>query len=83
MKELLYNKASSIGVSVKALEIMPDHVHMLVQQFKEVSFRLLREEFHVAKSRLPSLWTRSYYAESVGHISLSVVRRYIEDQKKV
>ncbi len=29
------------------------------------------------------LWTRSYYAESVGHISESTITKYIEDQKKV
>jgi putative transposase len=27
------------------------------------------------------LWTRSYYCESIGHISAEAVQRYIEDQK--
>jgi len=42
---------------------------------------VLREEFPFLKSRLPSLWTRSYYCESVGHISEEAIRKYIEDQK--
>jgi putative transposase len=33
------------------------------------------------KSRLPCLWTRSYFAESVGHISEATIKKYIEEQK--
>lgn len=72
---------------------MPDHVHLfvksdprnsphfIVQQFKGHTSRVLREEFPSLKSRLPSLWTRSYYCESVGHISEETIKKYIEDQK--
>ncbi|MEM3368553.1 MAG: transposase [Thermoproteota archaeon] len=38
-------------------------------------------EFPSLKSRLPSMWTRSYYCESVGHISEDAIRKYIEEQK--
>ena len=88
LKELLLQKAREIEV-----EIMPDHVHLfvktvptnspyfIVQQLKGYTSRVLREEFPFLKSRLPSLWTRSYYCESVGHISEETIRRYIEDQK--
>ena len=55
--------------------------HFIVQQLKGISSRLLRQEFPHLKSRLPTLWTRSYYCESVGHISEATVRKYIEDQK--
>jgi putative transposase len=72
---------------------MPDHVHMfvkadptfaphyLVQQFKGLTSRRLRQEFPSLKSRLPSLWTRSYYCETIGHISEDTIRQYIADQK--
>jgi len=75
------------------MEVMPDHVHLfvkapptlaphyIVQQLKGKSSRRLREELPHLKSRLPTLWTRSYYCESVGHISESTIRKYIEDQK--
>lgn len=75
------------------MEIMPDHVHLfvkttpttsphfIVQQLKGYTSRVLRQEFPSLKSRLPSLWTRSYYCESVGHISEETIRKYIEEQK--
>ena len=46
------------------------------------SFKL-REEFPELKSRLPCMWTRSYYAGSVGHVSEATVKKYIENQKNV
>lgn len=72
---------------------MPDHVHLFVEsdptlavshivsQFKGFSSRILREEFPYLKSRLPSLWSRSYYAGSVGYVSEETVKKYIENQK--
>ena len=93
LKELLCEKTASIGVHIEIMEVMPDHVHLfvkapptlpahyIVQQVKGYSSRELRKEFPKLKSRLPTLWTRSYYCESVGHISQETIRRYIEDQK--
>lgn len=93
LKVLLGDKAEDIGITIESMEVMPDHVHLfvkaspvnsphyIVQQLKGMTSRILRLEFHEVKSRLPSLWTRSYYCESVGHISSETVRRYIEDQK--
>lgn len=42
---------------------------------------LLRHDFPKLKSRLNTLWTRSYYCESVGCISKETIRKYIENQK--
>ncbi|PTQ55044.1 MAG: transposase IS200-like [Candidatus Carbobacillus altaicus] len=93
LKELLTQKAGKIEVEIVQMEIMPDHLHLfvktvptnsphfIVQQLKGYTSRMLREEFPSLKSRLPSLWTRSYYCESVGHISEETIRKYIEDQK--
>jgi REP-associated tyrosine transposase len=93
LKELLYEKAFELNATIHALEIMPDHVHMFVEsdptlapahiaaQFKGFTSRLLRQEFPFLKSRLPSLWSRSYYIGSVGHVSEAMVRKYIENQK--
>jgi len=94
LKELLLQKAGEIGAEIAQMEVMPDHVHLfvktdprnsphfIVQQFKGYTSKVLREEFPLLKSRLPSLWTRSYYCESVGHISDETIRKYIEDQKR-
>lgn len=78
---------------IHALEVMPDHVHLFVEadpiysvaeivnRLKGASSRILRSEFPGLRSRLPTLWSRSYYAGSVGAVSEAVVRRYIESQK--
>ena len=93
LKNLLKNKAKQISVSIEKKKVMPDHVHIfvkatpllsphkIVQQFKGYTSRILRQEFKILKSKIPTLWTRSYYCESVGHISEATIQRYIEDQK--
>lgn len=93
LKRLLHAKAQELGVSIEALEIMPDHVHLFVSadptdapqrlanQFKGFTSRWLREKHPHLRSRLPSLWSRSYYVGSVGQVSEATVRHYIENQK--
>lgn len=93
LKELLRDKAEEIGVTIEKMEVMPDHVHLfvkatptmsphwIVQQLKGYTSRILRQEYSELRTRLPTLWTRSYYCESVGYISESTVKKYIEEQK--
>ena len=95
LRELLLEKADEIGITIEKMEILPDHVHLfvkstptasphwIVQQLKGYSSKILRQEFPELKSRLPTLWTRNYYCESVGHISQDSVKKYIEQQKNV
>ena len=93
LKFLLFEKAKKINVEIVSLETMPDHVHAFIKcspiyaphyvvgQLKGYTSRFLRKEFKELRSRIPSLWTRSYYCESVGHISERTVKKYIEQQK--
>lgn len=93
LKEILVAKSNEIKVIIETMEVMPDHVHLfvksspvlsphyIVQQLKGITSFQLRKEFPSLKSRLPTLWTRSYYCESVGHISEETVKMYIENQK--
>lgn len=93
LKELIAEVAAENEMTVHTLEVMPDHVHLFVEsdptlcvaeivnRIKGRSSRILRQEFPRLRSRLPTLWNRSYYAGSVGSVSESVVRRYIEAQK--
>jgi len=93
LRALIAEKASELAVEIHALEIMPDHVHLfvesdptlcvaeLVNRFKGFTSRVLRQEFPALKSRLPTLWSRSYYAGTVGAVSETTVKRYIENQK--
>jgi putative transposase len=93
LRVLLTEIATSIDCSINTMEIMPDHIHIfikcspihsphfVVQQLKGRTSRILRSEFPKLKTRLPTLWTRSYFAESVGHISEETVKNYIQNQK--
>jgi putative transposase len=80
---------------VLSMEVMPDHVHLLIEcdpQFgihrlvrllKGRSSRFLRQEFPVLKQKLPTLWTNSYFVSTVGGAPLTVIKQYIENQKHV
>lgn len=93
LRELLYQKAKELDVEIVALEIQPDHVHLfiesdpteapqrLVNQFKGFTSRILRQKYNHLRSRLPSLWSRSYYVGTIGQVSEETVKRYIEAQK--
>ena len=93
LKELLLEKAEEHGWKIEEMEVMPDHVHIfikttpndapifIISQLKGYSSNVLRKEFPKVKSRIPTLWTRSYFVESVGHISEKTIKKYIEEQK--
>ena len=93
LRGLLEGKAAELEMTVHTLEILPDHVHLFVEsdptrpvaeivnRLKGFSSRHLRREFASLRSRLPCLWSRSYYAGTVGALSESAIRRYIESQK--
>jgi putative transposase len=93
LKEIIQQVANECTSEVLELEVMPDHVHLLVEvdpQFgihrlvklmKGRSSKLLRAEFRWIKSRLPTLWTNSYFVSTIGGAPLEVVKQYIEQQK--
>lgn len=95
LKEILNDIAKETLCDLIEIEVMPDHVHVLVSvdpQFgvhrlvklmKGRSSRLLRQEFPRLKSRLPTLWTNSYFVATVGGAPLSIIKQYIENQKHV
>ena len=47
------------------------------------SSRLLRQKFPALRSRLPALWTNSYFVATVREVPLAVIKQYIENQKVV
>lgn len=95
LKEILHEVVSETTGEILELEVMPDHVHVLVEidpqygiaklvrNMKGRSSRLLREEFAWLRSRIPTLWTNSYFVATVGGAPISVVKQYIENQKNV
>ena len=94
LKELFLEKAMELRAEIVELEIMPDHVHLLitcdpqfgihrvVKHLKGYTSRVLRMEFRHLKSRLPSLWTNSYFVATVGTVQLDVIQKYMECQKE-
>ena len=93
LRELIAEIALEHKMTIHALEVMPDHVHLfieagptlaiaeIVNRIKGRTSHVLREEFPSLRSRLPTLWSRSYYSGSVGHVSSQTVQKYIEAQK--
>ena len=93
LEEIIREVAVQRQADVIEMEVMPDHVdllvevdpqfgvHRLVRLLKGRSSRLLREEFPSLRSRLPTLWTNSYFVATVGGAPSAVIKRYIENQK--
>jgi putative transposase len=93
LKEILAQVVGELEAEVIEVEVMPDHVHLLVeipppvalsrfvQLAKGRSSRLLRQEFPRLR-RLPCLWSPSWFCSTVGGAPLEVVRRYVENQKQ-
>lgn len=93
LRFLIEERSAEMGMTVHALEVMPDHVHLFVEsdptrcvaeivnRLKGYTSRVLRQEFPALRSRLPTLWSRSYFAGSIGHVSAATIERYIAEQK--
>ena len=93
LKELVLEKCIENKFEIQAMETMEDHIHIfikasvkdsvhrIVSQLKGFTSFSLRKEFSELTTRLPCLWTRSYYVGSIGYVSEEVVKKYIENQK--
>ncbi|GIV90979.1 MAG: IS200/IS605 family transposase [Chloroflexus sp.] len=92
LEELIRETASELACEMVALEIMPDHLHLVVSatphwapnhivgRFKGKTSRILRQEFPFLQ-RMPSWWTRSYVWSTARHVSANSIRRYSEAQR--
>lgn len=95
LKDIIRQVCAERDADIIELETMPDHVHLLVtvdpqygihrliKQIKGRSSRLLRDEFPPLRTRIPTLWTNSYFVATVGGAPLAIVKQYIADQKNV
>ena len=92
-KELVQEICTEFNIDLLEMKVMPDHVHLLLEvdpQFgihkaiktiKGKTSRILRSEFKSLTTRIPSLWTNSYFVSTVGGAPLSIIKQYIESQK--
>ncbi|MDB5100191.1 MAG: tnpA [Cyanobacteria bacterium RYN_339] len=94
LNALLSEKAHHMGAMIHARDVMPNHVHMIVEsdptkapahiaaQFKGFTSRVLRQAFLHLKMSMPCLWSHSDSIGSVGHVSDATVRRFIALQQE-
>ena len=94
LKELIHEIAKELQLEIIEMEVMPDYVHILlevdpqfgihraVKALKGRTSRILRQEYPWLRSRIPTLWTNSYFCSTVGGAPLSVIKQYIENQKQ-
>jgi putative transposase len=95
LQELLEAKCQEQGWKIMSLAIQPDHIHIflrvwpkdsaadVVKELKGYSSFYLNKEFGEITSKLPSLWTRSYFASTAGAVSAQTIQMYIDAQKGV
>jgi putative transposase len=92
LKTLVHQKAAEIGATLHALDVLPDHVRLLLEsdptrapahlaaQFKGFTSHVLRREFPHLRRRLPTLWSRSYFIATTGAVSEAMIQQYIATQ---
>ena len=93
-RTFLEEKCAEKGWEILELAIQPDHVHLfvrvwttdsaanVVKECKGATSQRLRAK-HASLRKLPSMWTRSYFAATAGNVSEEAIRRYIAAQKGV
>lgn len=93
LKSLIQEIIDFNNCEIIEVESMNDHVHLLVEsppqlgihnlvkRLKGKTSRLLRQEFSSLRTRVPTLWTNSYFVSTVGGAPLNIIKQYIEDQK--
>jgi len=91
-RRLIERKCAEQGWEILKLALQPDHVHLFVQAWPSVSAAEVVKECkgltshdlrqkHPVLKRLPSLWTRSYFAATAGNVSAEAINRYLAAQK--
>lgn len=93
LEEIIRQVASEIGVEILALEIMPDHLHLFISAYPQLSIPHIVKSFKGRSShdlriefpelnKMPSMWTHSYFVSTAGNVSADSIQKYIEAQSK-
>ena len=96
LQELFYECAEVNKWFIHEIEVMNDHVHILLQLpsktpvseaigiMKGGSSRVIRKEYPELEEFLwgDSLWQDGYYVETVGKVNEKVMREYIQNQRR-
>ncbi|GIM28781.1 IS200/IS605 family transposase [Clostridium polyendosporum] len=91
-KELVKEICDDLDIEIIAIECDKDHTYMflnclptlspsdIMQKIKGATSRELRKEFAIL-SKMPSLWTRSYFISTAGNVCSETIKQYVENQK--
>jgi len=95
LRKIIEERVEELECQIEALEIMPDHVHILVnippqigvhkfvKSCKGKSSRELRSKYKELRTRVPTLWSHSYFCATTGGVTLNKIKKYVEEQKIV
>lgn len=90
---LIEKKCEQQGWKILQLVVQPDHIHLfvrvwpetsasqIVKECKGITSHELRAKYPELKRRLPSLWTRSFFAATAGNVSQETIQKYIAAQR--
>ncbi len=91
-KELVTVQCKMLNIDILAMECHHDHVHLflsaypsipipeIMSQIKGATSKTIREEFEQL-SKMPSLWTRSYFVSTAGNVSSETIKWYVDTKK--
>ena len=94
LRTLIEEKQEEFGYRLYSLDILPDHVHLLLEISPEVSVcsvvrkikgytsHVLRDTYQELRSRIPTLWTRVSHISSVGNVALNDIEMFLEEQRR-
>lgn len=94
MKNILKNIAEGNDVIIQSIEVLPDHIHLLisfppdktpssvVKSFKGTAAREWFKQYPETKQQLwkGHLWSPSYFMSTLGDMSKDIVTKYINNQ---
>lgn len=95
LKQILTDICHTYDYVIKAIEVMPDHIHLFidipqtvapcdaVRTLKSISaVRLLKDDVQLRHfyAKCGVLWSPEHFVSSVGDVSADTVKRYIEEQ---
>jgi putative transposase len=93
LEELIKKKCEEMKSEILSLSIASDHIHLFVKTdpriapnrfiglIKGYTSHELRNQFPDLRKKLPTLWTRSYFVSTHGHVSDAMIKKYIDEQK--
>ena len=92
-KELIKIKCKELNINIIAIECDKDHVHIflnclptmspsdIMKSLKGYTSKILRNEFNEL-SKMPSLWTKSFFISTAGNVCSETIKQYVKNQKK-